>query len=200
MYPLLLKRIKYLFFVSIIFSCSSSPPVNKEVSHSTDTKFISLGYLSFDDGFQGCKKGMKIYIQNRDNNFFKCNEDIPALNANSIILLQKDLKGTPSEKYLNRGFSTIAKLHAESNFSQLRKTAEKWYSSGLESYVLSQLVPPFKFNECRILNYKIHKIVESGQSQTYSIEFEGDFESYCEYEDSNGIKFYGRDILRLERL
>lgn len=186
-----------LFFILIIAACSSSQPLTNTI----ETKWINMGYLSFNGEFVGCKKGMRISIQERENKFFVCKEDIPALDTNSVILLQIDNKGTLSEKVMLRAFSETSKQAAESNFSTARKhTIEMWESAGLQSHILSRLAPPFKFNECKILNNKSHMILESGQPETYSIEFEGDFESYCEYEDSNGIKFYGRDVGKLEYL
>ena len=99
-----------LFFILIIAACSSSQPLTNTI----ETKWINMGYLSFNGEFVGCKKGMRISIQERENKFFVCKEDIPALDTNSVILLQIDNKGTLSEKVMLRAFSETSKQAAES--------------------------------------------------------------------------------------
>ena len=80
-------------------------------------------------------------------------------------------------------------MSAQSNFSGLMPA--------LREFLLSRWKPPFQFNECRISNYTNHVISEYDKFKPYSVEFDGDVEVDCQYEDSNGEKFLGSDISRL---
>jgi hypothetical protein len=178
------------FLIALIIASCSSTSSQKELTTNYDApQFVNMGYIEFQDTFSGCTNGMRVYVRNRAKDFFTCKENIPALNTNSIILLQKELKGTTEEINYLRAFKEVSKMQAESNFSGLM--------TQLRSFVLTNWTPPFKFLDCTLPFYKRHKIAESSQLKSYAIAFEKDLELLCQFEDSNGVNFYGIDISRL---